>query len=351
MIPVVVLATVDPVLRSAAEFSLLTDLPGTGMLRQDLDPVAWTLRRVLGDEGGVIEDVTRPAEEGCPGCVIREDALPALEAMAAAGRWQRILFALPVTAAAMPAARPLVDPVLRRRTGVELATVVSVVDADRVEADLMGAERLADRGLALTPGDQRSVGEALAGHLAHADLVLTTGSDPTGLALIDHLRSRRTGRSDLFDTRVRELFAARHSPDRAGARMDPRLLEPGDVPEAHGVWTLDLCSRRPVHPTRFLHRLPDLAGGRIRTRGRFHLPTRPGRMGVLDGTGGHLAIGDGGSWHGCPPSTRLVLTGVGDGRAQRERAFADILLTDAELAADGDWTRIDDGMDGWLGVR
>lgn len=133
MIPVVVLATVDPVLRETALFSLLTDLPGTGVLRQDLDADAGALRRVVGDENDVVEDVTRPAEHGCPGCILREDALSALAAMVSAGRWQRIVLALPVSAATMPAARPLADPAARRRLGIDLASIVSVVDADRVE--------------------------------------------------------------------------------------------------------------------------------------------------------------------------------------------------------------------------
>ncbi|HEY7813434.1 MAG TPA: hypothetical protein VIC62_09370 [Nakamurella sp.] len=101
-----VLATVDPVLRETALFSLLTDQPGTGVVRQDLDADAGTLRRVVVNENGVVEDVTHPAEHGCPGCILREDALPALEAMVSAGRWQRIVLALPVSAATMPAVRP-----------------------------------------------------------------------------------------------------------------------------------------------------------------------------------------------------------------------------------------------------
>ncbi len=350
MIPIVVLAAVDPVLREAALFSLLTDLPGTGVARQDLDPAAGTLRRVVSDEHGVLEDVTRPAERGCPGCVLREDALPAVEAMVAAERWQRIVLALPVSAATMPAARPLTDPAIRRRLGVDLAAVVSVVDADRVEADLMGPDLVGDRGMDLAIGDRRSVGEALAAQLTHADLVLSTGSDRAGDTLIDHLRGPRGARSDLFETRVRELFVPRHSARLAADRLDPRRLMPPTVPDAHGVWTLDLCSGRPVHPQRFLRRLPELAGGRVRARGRFHLPTRPGRLGVVDGTGGHLSIGDAG-WHGPSASTRLVVTGVGGGRQRRAQAFAEMLLTDAELAGAGDWSTMDDGLDDWLGVR
>ncbi|WP_420120938.1 GTP-binding protein [Nakamurella sp.] len=350
MIPLVVLATVDPVLRDAAVFSLLTDLPGTGFVRQDMDPLTRTVRRVAGDADGLVDDVTEPAAHGCPGCVQRENLRPAMEAMVGRARWARIVLALPVAAATAPAGRPRAAPALRRRLGVDLATVVCLVDVDRVEHDLMGGDLLADRGLGLTAGDGRAVGEVLAAQLAHADVVLTTGSSPAGLTLVNHLRGRRSSRRDLFAADARELFTARHSAGHAAARIDPYWLSRSTTPDAHGVWTLDLVSERPVHPQRFLDRLPDLAGGRVRTRGRFRVPTRPDRLGVLDGTGGHLSIGDAGR-PAAPLATRMVITGIGAHTGDRRRAFTDILLTDREMESDRDWSTVDDGLDDWLGGR
>ena len=350
MIPVVVLATVDPVLRDAALFSMLTDLPGTGFVRQDFDSAAGTVRRVVGDEHGLVDDVTETIAHGCPGCVQRENVLPAMEAMVELGRWQRIVLALPVSAATASAARPLSDPAVARRLRIDLATVACAIDIDRIEPDLMGGDRLADRDLGLTADDARAVGEVLAAQLAHADIVLTTGTDPIGRTLTDHLRGRRSGRRDLFDSNPRERFAARHCAGNAASRIDPYWLSRSATPDAHGVWTLDLISERPVHPERFRHLLPDLAGGRVRTRGRFRLPTRPDRLGVVDGTGGHLSIGDAGR-PAAPLTTRMVITGIGGGAAERRRAFTDILLTDAELDSGPDWSRLDDGLDEWLGVR
>lgn len=349
MIPVVILATVDPVLRDAALLSLLTDLPGTGVLAQDLDPGAGTLRRIVSDRQGIAEDRTRLLEHACLGCAIREDSLPALESMVAADRWERIVWALPVSAQTVPAARPLCES--GAVPGLELATVACVVDADLVEADLMGDELLADRELALSREDRRSVGEAVAAQLGHADLVLTIGADPVGLTLTDHLRGRRTLRSTLFGIRAEQVFAPRHSPRHAEARIDPCRIQAPDAPDAHGVWSLDLLSPRPVHPGRLLAGIDELAGGRTRSRGRFHLPTRPGRVGVWDGAGRQLSIGDGGRWRIGTPSTRLVFTGVDDDRASVALGFARMLMTDAELAAVTPAVRVDDGLDTWLGPR
>jgi G3E family GTPase len=344
MLPVVIVSTVDPVLRETALLSLLTDLPGTGVLRQDLDPESGSLRRIVSDERGIHEDVTRLLEHTCLGCAIREDSLPALEAMVAAGRWKRIVWALPVSAQSLPAARPLCAE--GAVVGVQLAAVVCVVDADQVEADLMGDALLADRQLALSADDRRSVGEAVAAQLEHADLVLTTGSDPVGLTLADHLRGRRTLRSALFNTRATQVFAPRHSPRHAEARVDPCRIQAPDAPDAHGVWSLDLLSPRPVHPGRFIEGLDELAGRRVRSRGRFHLTTRPGRVGVWDAAGRQLSIGDGGRWRVGTPSTRLVFTGVDDDRARIAEGFARMLMTDAELAGSRPTA---DGLDNWLG--
>lgn len=99
-VPLIVMSTADPVLRGAAMFSLLTDLPGTGFLSQDLAPESATIRRRISDEAGVAEDQTVPLAHSCLGCAIREDSLPALESMVQSGRWRQIVWALPITAGA-----------------------------------------------------------------------------------------------------------------------------------------------------------------------------------------------------------------------------------------------------------
>lgn len=243
-VPVVILSTVDPVLRDAALFSVLTDLPGTGVLRQDLDPHAGTLRRVISDETGVAEDQTVPLAHTCLGCAIREDSLPSQDSMIGSGRWQRILWALPVSADTTPAAGPLANPDIATRIGAELAGVVALADTDTLTEDVMGDDLLADRGLALSADDRRSVGEALAAQLGHADLVLTIGSDKVGTTLGDHLRGVRAQRAELFGTPAAQLFLPRYAQHTAEARIDPRLVLPPDASDANGVWSLDLSTRR-----------------------------------------------------------------------------------------------------------
>lgn len=85
-IPVVVIATMDAVLRDSAVFCALTESGRTGVLRQDIDPDDGTIERVVLDADGVVERQTIPLEHTCLGCAVREDSLPVLEGMVDSGR-------------------------------------------------------------------------------------------------------------------------------------------------------------------------------------------------------------------------------------------------------------------------
>jgi len=353
-VPVVILSSIDPVLRDTAVFSALTGAPRTAVLRTDLDPHAGTLRRVVSDVTGVSEDETAPLAHTCLGCAIREDSLPTLARMAASGDWDRILVALPLSAPAGPLARPLTDPRISRGVGVHLATTATVVDTESLQDNLFGEDHLSERGLALSINDHRSVGEALAGQLRHADLVLTSGgSGPTGSgpALADHLRGTGSVQRDLHDMSTWELFVARYVHRLAESRLDPQHACPGAGSATTGAWTLDLETDRPLHPERLMAELENLGTGPLCSWGRFFLPSRPDTVAEWDGAGGQLSIGDAGGWAGTRRSTRLVFTGVEDVRRRISEVFRAVQLTDRELASTDRWVGADDGFDPWLGDR
>jgi G3E family GTPase len=350
-IPVVVLSSIDQVLRDTAIFSALTGAPRTGVLRQDLDPERGVLHRVISDETGVAEDEVVPLVHTCLGCAIREDSMPSLERMTASGRWDRILVALPVAAPTPPLSRPLAEAQIAADLGVRLLTIATAVDVDALQDNIFGLDLLADRDLALADEDRRTVGEALSAQIRHSDLLLTTGDSATGMTLADHLRSGGTVREDLLSLPTTELFSPRYFHPEAEARLDPCQVRPSDARDENGVWTLDLVSSRPVHPGRFMHHLDALAGGAVCSRGRFYLPSRPRTVGEWDGVAGQLSIGDAGSWPCRDRSTRLVFTGVQDIRPKLVKTFNSVLMTDREIAAAGNWTRRDDGFDDWLGYR
>lgn len=351
-IPVVALATVDPVLRESAIFAAVTGAPRTGVLRTDLDPRAGTLHRTVLDFDGTHEDETLPLEHTCWGCAIREDSLPTLERMAASGRWDRILLALPVGAETAPLAAPLGDPDLAARLGITLAAVVAAVDLSTLHHDLFSDESLSERNRALSADDLRSAGEALAGQLRHADLILTENTDVVAAALVEHLRGAGSTTGALLDTSTEDLFFPRHFPAEAAARLDPAQVQPSAArADADGqVWTLDLISTRPLHPARLHAAIESFAHPELVSRGRFVVAGRPGTLCEWEGVASQLSIGNAGSWPGQDLPTRLVFTGTTDVRRELLAAFRSVVATDEELRAGRSWPEVD-GFEPWLGGK
>lgn len=371
-IPVSVLASADPVLRDSALFGLLMDAPGVVAVRHDIH--ADHLRRVVLDATGVIEDVIVPLEHACLSCAVREDAVPTIARLARDGRWGHVLLALPVSAEPLPAARALAAE--SERGGAldhtRVATAFAVVDIDTFQQDLFGDETLVERGLELTPDDERSVGEALAAQIEQADLVVTSGNESpsaTTSGLLDRLRGAGTRRVDgLHALSAADLAAATHSPSRAERRAHPlgavAITGPGSVPEDRS-WTLELRSPLPFHPERLLDGIEELSSRGLRARGVFHVADRPGLACLWDGAGGQLAFGDLGPWpEVCPgtaPHTRIVVVGVADDRGtgtsledDRDRlreAFHAALCTPEELAVGVEWLWREDHLAPWLGAR
>ncbi|WP_166347143.1 CobW family GTP-binding protein [Phytoactinopolyspora limicola] len=351
-LPITVISTIDPLLRDSTTLAVALDTPGAVTLSYTMG--RHSIRRIVADLTGVLEDHEIPLDHVCLNCALREDVIPTLEGLADLDRWRYAVLAAPVGAEPQPVAEALAlaGPQLR------LASVAAVATLASLDDDVLGADLLSDRGLALTDDDERSVAEALTHQIEYADIVITPDDDPAGRQLLDHIRAADgqhwTGLHHFDATR---LFDQHHDPIRAARRTDPRYTEPiqaGTSSQAdHGLgtpWTLDLHSPHPFHPVRLMASLERLGAGRLRARGRFWLPTRPDMLCVWDGAGGQLAIGTGGPWDGIEPSTRLVVTGTGNERPRLRNAFADTLLTPAEMSGGiTRWVGADDGFDPWLG--
>ncbi len=359
--PLVVLVTIDPVVRDATVFGLVTDHPRMVVLRHDIQdgPDGGGIRRVVVGAAGVIEDTLVPLEHACVSCAIREDAIPTLERLSRDPRWDAVLLALPVAAEPLPVTRALGWATRRggNLRGLRLAAAVSALEIDTFEEDLLGDDLLDERGLALTEDDRRSVGEALAAQVGHADLVLVSGHVAGfGAAsdLLDHVRAADARRVDgLYGADARELLAAEHDVRAGERRLDPMHVVPvTGAPTGRGAWTLVLASDRPLHPERLVEHVARLGSGRLRSRGRFWVPSRPDSVCVWDGAGGQLSIGSMGRWGRRQPDTRLVLTGLEDVRHELVAAFEDVLMTPGEHAAGlAPWLGRQDVLAPWLGDR
>ncbi|MBO0608096.1 GTP-binding protein [Myceligenerans salitolerans] len=372
-VPISVLASVDPVLRDSAVLGLVVDSPGTVALRHDILAEEGLIRRVVVDASGVVEQVLVPLEHACLSCAVREDALPTLAALTEDGRWSDVIMALPVSAESLPVTRALTAETRRGGLldGARIATAATVADVETFEHDLLAADLLAERGIALTPDDERSVGEALAAQVEHADLVVAAGeavAAPTGSGLVDRLRAEDSARVEgLHGVTAADLAAGRHDPVRGERRSNP-LGARRATGDAHATgdrsWTLELRSDRPFHPERLLDRIEDLGTGRLRSRGVFHVVDRPLSACLWDGAGGQLFLGDLGTWDeaaaSAEPHTRIVVVGSADDDASTEQdvrhdlvdAFHDALVRPDEIADGGlSWLGRQDVLSPWLGSR
>ncbi|HEX7351580.1 GTP-binding protein [Brachybacterium sp.] len=349
-VPLAVVCSLDAVLRDSVATGLLLDAPDLAVLRYDLDAEGDLRRLVLGG-GAVLENAPVVLEHECIACTMREDALPVLEALAQEARWEAIALLLPVAADPAVVMRTLIPRLERLRAGL----VAAVVDADSAAQDLLGDATLTERSLCWGEGDERSVGEALAAQIEYVDLVALVG-DPAGpgAELIEHLRAPDQLLLDnAHDVTLALLTDGAHDLGTAGQRIDPAAVEAHHGPAEHGTWTLDLVSDRPFHPDRFLEHAERLGAGRLRGRGHFWFPTRPGTICQWDGAGGQVSLGAHGFAGTEDPTTRLVVTGVDPADAQRVReAFEDCLLTAQEWQAGlSPWLGREDDLTPWLGER
>jgi G3E family GTPase len=362
-LPVTAVTAVDAASRDAAVLSVQLDAPDAVVVRHDLTGAGQgLLRRVVSDGTGVLEDAVVPLEHACLSCAVREDLLPTLVRVAELGRWRAALLALPLASEPVPVVRGLLGllggpagAARAVRERLHLTGVVAAVDGATAVHDLLGDDLLDERDLEHGDDDARSVGEVLARQVRAADLVLAPGADDRARTLLEHLAL--PGTVDVrhaSETGAGHLLHPRHDPAASRRWDDPRAVAPSGAPADHGVWTRDQHDWRPAHPDRLRDHLEALAGGRLVGRGRFWLPSRPGAVGVWDGAGGQLSVGDAGPWGATgvdvARSTRLVVTGLDEDPSRVSEAFDASLLTDAELAQGlARWAGRSDGFEPWMG--
>lgn len=378
--PIAVVTAVDELSRDLMLSSLTTGEHNCVCLRHSIDFERGTLRRVISDYTGIIEDDTIDLAHACSSCAMREDAIPTLQRLVDLRRWDAVIYALPLGTDPMAIATGLGGepgyPCAVR--GAYLGQVVTVHQAHTLVDNLLGEALLDELDLS-SPDDGRTLGEAVSAQLEYSDAIVLDGTDDAALELLGHLvwDSSVTILTDPFALSACDVFDAAHDGAAAIKRRDPEYVQPGSGwrsnAEKGALWTLNLTSERPFHPERLVEKCEELGAGRLRARGHFWVPTRPSALCQWEGAGGAVAIGSVGDTgaDGSPeatgpapfespatsddglPTTHLVITG--DVPEERERiaaAFEAILLTDAEWEAGlWHWLGVDDGMDQWLGVR
>ncbi|MDT0268520.1 GTP-binding protein [Streptomyces sp. DSM 44915] len=361
MLPTVIVAGLHADARRATVDALLRAVPRAVALHHDLRSAAeGTVRRVLRDAGGVLDETSAPLVNDCACCALREDLLPELERVADSGE----LCALAVVELWDSVEPQSIARVLGTQGAERLALVgvVTAVDPALVLASLANADDLADAGLAAARTDNRTVGDTFARQLEYAPVLALvegeTAPDAADRALLAQLHplARVTDPSAAgFLAEVTAGFDA----TAAAARVHPATaLLPQDH-DAEGVTTHVWRARRPFHPDRLYAALPDLACAALRSRGRFWLADRTDSLLSWDAAGGALAVDDLGPWLAALPAAEwdqlpaerraaalvdwhpehgdrgqhLVFVSPDLDQAGLSALLASCLLTDAEYAA------------------
>jgi G3E family GTPase len=311
--PLVIVCGVDRDAVLATGEAVATADPRTVLVAHDL--------RRLG-EGVVTRAVRRDGRwsvtalelaHGCISCTLREDLLPLLLALAADPDVGRVVLLLDPGMEPEPVCEALAHVVPDDRDGpvtevLEIVGVVAVLDGPTWLDDAGSDEALADRGLALTEDDDRTVAQIVVGHAEFADVLVVVGApDPWERVRRDAVLARLAPQARRLDVvsvaggvpDVTPVLVELHPDARRGVPDDPHgpLLR-GQPPLARdvGVSLLHVGLRRPFHPERLHEAFDVLLTGTVRVRGRVWVASRPEHALWIESAGGGLQIGMAGRW-------------------------------------------------------
>lgn len=284
--------------------------PGTAVLHHDLREVAHgVVRRRLRTDGSDVTTVLELAH-GCVSCTLREDVLPMLRALGRRPDVRQIVLHLDPAVEPEQVCWTLLHVVLDDGADrgpvtdvVDIAGVVSVLDAGSWLEDAGAEDEVAERGLAPLPDDERTIAQLVVAHVEFADVLVLAGPAETWLrARTDAVLARLAPlapRLEADDLDRRLLLdglpdgARRGRPDHPHAallRGQPPLEADGDIR------LVTFTARRPFHPGRLHEAVDVLLQGVVRTRGRVWLATRPEACLWLESAGGGLQVGHVGDW-------------------------------------------------------
>jgi G3E family GTPase len=328
-----------------------------------------------------VEEQLVELSNGCICCTLRDDLLVEIRRLAGEQRFDAILIESTGVAEPMPIAETFTfvdDDGVSLSDVAQLDTMVTVVDAFNFLRDYGSADALAERGIAATEEDDRTLVELLIEQIEFCDVLVVNKTDLVSadeLTRLQRILARINPRAAQVVSRFGEvplaevLNTGRFDFDSASSA--PGWLASLDQDHAHhgeadefGIGNFIYRARRPFHPERLWALLHQEWQGVLRSKGFFWLATRNDVAGSLSQAGGACRHGPAGmwwaaqprsewphgddelaaeitaDWHGDPDDLsvgdrrqELVMIGVGiDAAAWREK-FDACLLTDEEYAA------------------
>ncbi|MFM0240072.1 GTP-binding protein [Paraburkholderia phytofirmans] len=349
-----------------------------------------------------VEEQLVELSNGCICCTLRDDLRVEIKRLADEQRFDAILIESTGVAEPMPIAETFAfvdDEGASLADVARLDTMVTVVDAFNFLRDYGSADALAERGIAATEEDDRTLVELLIEQIEFCDVLVVNKADLVSadeLTRLQRILGRinpravqvvarfgevplaqvlNTGRFD-FDEAASApgwLASLNHEHDHKHGHADH-----GEADE-FGIGNFIYRARRPFHPERLWALLHQEWKGVLRSKGFFWLATRNDIAGSLSQAGGACRHGPAGmwwaaqdrsewpdgddelaaeiaaDWYGDPDDLsigdrrqELVMIGVGIDAAVWKAKFDACLLTDEEYAQGPQaWAQFADPFPAW----
>ena len=340
---------------------------------------------------------------GCICCTLRDDLLVEIKRLAAEKRFDAILIESTGVAEPMPIAETFTfidDDGASLSDVARLDTMVTVVDAFNFLRDYGSADALAERGIAATEEDDRTLVELLVEQVEFCDVLVVNKADLVSadeLTRLQRILARINPRAVQVVSRFgavpldQVLNTGRFDFDEASSTPGwLAVLNSDEHEHAHGhshhseadefgIGNFVYRARRPFHPERLWALLHEEWKGVLRSKGFFWLATRNDIAGSLSQAGGACRHGPAGmwwaaqdrsewpeaddelaaeiaaDWYGAPDDLsigdrrqELVMIGVGIDPALWSAKFDACLLTDAEYALGPQgWQQFADPFPAW----
>ncbi|MEU0411381.1 GTP-binding protein [Streptomyces griseorubiginosus] len=171
MLSVVIVGGLHADARKAAVERLLADVPGSVVLHHDLaTAAAGTVVRTIRDATGILSAGETPLVNDCACCALREDLVPELRRLDAAGTLRLAVVEL------WDSVEPKAMAEVVAAGGLTVTGVITAVDPALVLPYLGNGDDLADRGLAAAATDQRTVADTFARQLEYAPVLAVLDS-------------------------------------------------------------------------------------------------------------------------------------------------------------------------------
>lgn len=199
-------------------------------------------------------------------------------------------------------------------TGVRVDTLVTVLDASTLLADLSGTANVQDRELAFDDEDDRSIAELLIEQIEFADVLILNKTDLVSTERADELEAllaRLNPRAKLLRSERGRVpkgeVLKTHRFDREGTDDGAGWLfelsgEFHDENGGFGVSSFTYLERRPFHPERFEALIEDFkVRGLVRAKGYVWVASRHNEIGIWSLAGRTSLLTYGGLWFAATP--------------------------------------------------